>query len=83
MGAGDPALSKLVFTRMHQRRPAMMDRLHDQLKALGATAAELERKNAGAKAKCAADPAYLDAQERVGPRKRKPPTSVVGPSSDP
>lgn len=57
--------------RMGEVRGPMMEHYAEVLKPLGLTMADVEKKEAEIKAKCAGDAKYHDAEERVGLMKKK------------
>src|SRR5882724_8374426 len=57
--------------RMRDEKAPMMKHYDDLLKPLGATMADVEKKEAEIKAKCASDARYHEAEERTGIMKKK------------
>jgi hypothetical protein len=57
--------------RMGEVKGPMMQHYDEVLKPLGLTLADVEKKEAEIKAKCASDAKYHDAEERVGLMKKK------------
>jgi hypothetical protein len=67
----DPARSVAMKARMRDAKGPMMEHYDQLLKPLGATMADVEKKEAEIKAKCAGDAKYHDAEDRVGIMKKK------------
>ncbi len=67
----DPALHARMEERMRDARAPMMKRYEEQLKPLGLTTADVDKKEAEMKAKCAGNAKWADAQKRIGVMKRK------------
>ena len=59
--------------RMGEVKGPMMQHYDEVLKPMGLTLADVEKKEAEIKAKCASDAKYHDAEERVGLMKKKSP----------
>lgn len=64
-----------IKQRAAESRDKIMQRYAELAKSLGMTTADIDKKEAEMKSKCASDPKWLDAQERTGLMKKKKPTS--------
>lgn len=67
----DPATRDAFREQMRATKDRALARLDARLKTLGATREDMDRKQAELKKTCGGNAAYLDAEQRVGLKKRK------------
>jgi hypothetical protein len=67
----DPARVAAFKAAMELKRPELMAQMKAKLGAAGTTEVDVDRKDKDINAKCGSDPAYVDAMQHVGLRKKK------------
>jgi hypothetical protein len=67
----NPTARDAFRERMRGAKDGALARIDAQLKAVGATREDMDRKEAEIKKTCAGNPAYLDAVQRVGLKKKR------------